>query len=171
VATSLLQIGRIVKRHGVRGELRVLPYNPDSTVLELLPEVVLQAPNGGCDARRILSARRHKHFVLVRFEGVDSAEDADAFIGCTVSLPRAKLPPAREGEVYYHDLIGCAVRTEAGEDLGHVFEVFATGSNDVCVVRGGGVEHLIPMIADVVVDLDIERRQLVIRVLPGLLDP
>jgi 16S rRNA processing protein RimM len=170
VTTSLIQIGRIVNRHGVRGELRVLPHNPESTALDLLPEVVIETSDGRIDNRRVLSARRHKRFVLVRLDGVGTADEAEAMIGRTVSLHAADLPPAGAGEIYYHELVGCAVVTEAGEELGRVCEVFATGSNDVCVVRQGETEHLIPLIADVVVELSTERRQLVIRPLPGLLD-
>jgi len=170
MTTSLIQIGRIVNRHGVRGELRILPHNPNSTALDLLPEVVLQTADGACETRRVLSARRHKRFVLVHLEDVGTANDAEALIGRTVSLRTADLPPPGTGEVYYRDLIGCTVCTETGEDLGCVAEIFETGSNDVCVVRRGATEHLIPLVADVVVELSVERRQIVIRPLPGLLD-
>jgi 16S rRNA processing protein RimM len=170
VTTSLIQIGRIVNRHGVQGELRVLPHNPNSTALDRLPEVVLETADGASETRRVLSARRHKRFVLVRLADVETANEAEALIGRTVHICRADLPPPGTGEVYHQDLIGCTVCTETGEDLGCVVEIFETGSNDVCIVRQGTSEHLIPLIGDVVVEMSVEQRRIVIRPLPGLLD-
>jgi 16S rRNA processing protein RimM len=170
VTTPLIQIGRIVNRHGVRGELRILPHNPNSTALDLLPEVVIETAAGASEIRRVLSARRHKRFVLVHLEDVGTANEAESLIGRTVSVRREDLPPPDAGEVYCHDLIGCAVCTEGGEDLGCVEEMLETGSNHVCVVRQGATEHLIPLVADVVVELSVEQRRIVIRPLPGLLD-
>jgi 16S rRNA processing protein RimM len=86
-------------------------------------------------------------------------------------VPAADLPAPAPGEYYHADLIGCAVRTETGEEIGVVEEVLTTASNDVCIVRARGREHLIPLVADVVVDVDPSRRAIVIRPLPGLLDP
>jgi len=170
VTTPLIQIGRIVNRHGVRGELRILPHNPSSTALDLLPEVVLEDAEGACETRRVLSARRHKRFILVHLANVGTANEAEALIGRTVSARREDLPSLDAGEIYFHDLIGCVVHTEAGENLGRVEEVFDTGSNQVCVVRQGATEHLIPLVADVVAELSVEERRIVIHALPGLLD-
>ena len=72
--------------------------------------------------------------------------------------------------MYHADLIGCAVRTTAGESLGTVQEMIVTGSNDVCVVRGGGREVLVPLVADVIASLDTEARTIIVHPLPGLLE-
>jgi 16S rRNA processing protein RimM len=167
---ALVEVGRIVNRHGVRGELRILPHNPASTILDALPPVVLRAPDGTCTAARLVAVRRHKRFVLARVAGVESVEAADALRGHAVCVGRDRLPPAGPDEVYHVDLIGCAVRTEDGTALGTVREVLSLASNDVCVVQGAR-EYLIPLIADVVVHLDPAAGELIIRPLPGLLDP
>jgi 16S rRNA processing protein RimM len=86
-------------------------------------------------------------------------------------MPRADLPSAGPAEAYHADLIGCAVRTTAGEALGTVEELILTGSNDVCVVRGGGREVLIPLVADVIAVLDTGARTIVVHPLPGLIEP
>jgi len=149
----------------------VLLHNPTSTTLDQLPEVLLSFPDGVEEPRKLLSARRHKNFVLVKFDGVLTVNEAEALVGCTVSVGSDDLPSLGRGEVYCRDLVGCAVQTEDGRDLGSVCEVFATGSNDVCVVRQGETEHLIPLIEDVVVRLDVSKGEMIIRPLPGLLDP
>jgi 16S rRNA processing protein RimM len=171
VPTPLIEIGRIVNRHGVRGELRLLLHNPDSAAFDQLPDVLLRFPDGSHQYRRVSSVRRHQRFLLVKFDGVCTADDAETLRGCTVSLATDNLPPLGPQEVYYQDLVGCVVRVEDGQELGSVCEVFPTGSNDVCVVREGEREHLIPLIEDVVVRLNVSRGEIIIRLLPGLLDP
>lgn len=167
---DLVELGRIVNRHGLRGEVRVLPHNPESGAVLALPSLLLTRDDGTVERRRVLASRPHKHFVLVTLEGVATANDAEALMGCGVAVPRADLPPAGPAAVYHIDLIGCEVRTTAGETLGTVREVIVTGSNDVCVVRGGGREVLIPLVADVIASLDTAARTIVVHPLPGLLE-
>jgi 16S rRNA processing protein RimM len=168
---GLIELGRIVNLHGVRGEVRVLPYNPDSDLLQRVRSVILSAPNATQEQHAIVGARPHKRFVLLRLRGIDSASDAERLIGRAVCIPAADLPAPGPGEHYHHDLIGCAVRTDRGEDVGVVEEMMAMASNDVCVVRGRGREHLIPLVADVVAEIDVAARVIVIHPIPGLLDP
>ena len=100
-----------------------------------------------------------------------TANDAEALIGCRIVVPRAALPAAGPRAVYHVDLIGCAVRTTGGEWLGTVRELIVTGSNDVCVVRDTQREFLIPLVADVIAEVDTTARMIVVHPLPGLLDP
>jgi 16S rRNA processing protein RimM len=169
-AVPWVEIGRIVNRHGLRGEVRMLPHNPSSSSASWLDSIQL-VDAGSTAERRVLAARRHKSFILLQLEGVTSADDAEALIGSTVCVRREELPELAPGEAYYRDVLGCAVSTEGGEALGTVREVIPTGSNDVCVVDGNGREYLIPLIADAIALLDVERRVIVVRALPGLLDP
>jgi 16S rRNA processing protein RimM len=150
--------------------VRVLPHNPESSVVLEIPAVILTRADGSTHSRRVLAGRPHKRFALLQLEGVATAEDAEALVGCTVSVPRAQLPPPGPAAVYHVDLLGCAVRTTAGEALGTVAELIVTGSNDVCVVRGDGREHLIPLVADVIAEIDTRARTIVVHPLPGLLD-
>jgi 16S rRNA processing protein RimM len=168
---ELIELGRIVNRHGIRGEVRVLPHNPDSDAVLELPDVVLIGADGAIERRAVLASRRHKQFVLLRLADVATANDAEALVGRCVAMPRDRLPPVGPAQVYHVDLIGCAVRTTAGEALGIVEELIVTGSNDVCVVRGAGREVLIPLVADVIAALDTSARTIVVHPLPGLLDP
>ena len=159
----------------MRGEVRLLPYNPESATLSEVERVALVGQGGEAQWVRIVGRRPHKKYLLLRFENVVSAEDADRLIGRSVAVPRDQLPELDEGEVYHIDLIGCAVETESGDLLGRVEEIMQTGSNDVLVVRdrghGAARESLIPVIDDVVVDIDVAAARIVIRVVPGLLGP
>jgi 16S rRNA processing protein RimM len=166
-----VELGRIVAPHGIRGEVRVLLYNPESaTVVELSTLTLLRA-DGTREQRRVLSGRPHKQFALLQLDGVVTANDAEALIGCRVVVPRAALPAAGPRAVYHVDLIGCTVRTTGGEPLGTVRELIVTGSNDVCVVRDTHREFLIPFVADVIAEVDTTARTIVVHPVPGLLDP
>jgi 16S rRNA processing protein RimM len=168
---AVVELGRIVGRHGIRGDVRVLLHNPDSTALVGVTEIWL-ARAGHVERRRLLSLRPHKRVLLAQLEGVDTANAAEALVGSTVGVLRDALPRLAPGQVYYVELIGCPVVTEAGTPLGTVTRVFPTGSNDVCEVTGAAREYLIPLIADVVVRLEVAspERVLIIRPIPGLLD-
>ncbi len=168
---DLVDMGKLVRRHGIRGEIRMLPYNPDSPALFGIDEIALRDGAGPVQWFRITGRRPHKSFVLLRFEGVDTAEKADELIGRMAMLRRDQLPELEVGEVYHCDLIGRTVATEAGDRLGVVREILPTGSNDVLIVAregaGAGREYLIPWIDDIVIDTADE---IVIRPMPGLLD-
>jgi 16S rRNA processing protein RimM len=164
-------LGQIVNRHGIRGELRLRLHNPRSTAVRHLDSVVLVRADGTSEPRRLVAVRPHKQFLLLQLDGVATADDAEALIGCRVAVPRAVLPAPEPASVYHVDLVGCDVRTTDGVVLGSVCEVLVTGSNDVCVVRGTGREYLIPLVADVIATLDTGARAIVVHPLPGLLDP
>jgi 16S rRNA processing protein RimM len=94
--------------------------------------------------------------VVARLDGVDDRDAATALVGTEIWVPRDALPKPRQGEYYWADLEGLAVRTVDGVDLGRVSHLFATGANDVMVVQGGR-ERLIPFVPGrqvVKVDLD-----------------
>ncbi|HVN85324.1 MAG TPA: ribosome maturation factor RimM [Candidatus Binatia bacterium] len=166
---GLCRIGTIVNTHGVAGELRVLPYNPDSSSMQPGQEITLCWPERS-QRVRVRSVRPHKRFRLIQLEGCDSATRAETLVGAEVAVDADTLPPAGPNEVYHHDLIGARVCTDDGRELGVIEELLVTGSNDVCVVRGDSGEHLIPLIEDVVRTIDLVNRRLVITPLPGLLD-
>lgn len=166
---DLVAVGRIVTTHGLRGEVRVHLFNPDSTTLRAGSEIVLQR-GGEQSLHRIQAARPHKRVVLVTLEGCESIAIARTLVGSEVCVVKSQLPPAGPGEAYHFELLGMRVVTTRGEDLGMIVEILSLASNDVCVVRRGEHEHLIPMIADVVKEIDRQHCRLVIEPLPGLLD-
>jgi len=148
----------------------MLPHNPESTTLAEVEWVVVESRGGSRERRRLVGVRPHKRFRLLRFEGVRSVDAAEALVGARVYVRGDQLPPAGPGEVYHADLIGCMVRTVSGDELGTIREVLSTPGNDVCVVRDAAREVLVPLIADVIAELDIERRLVLVRPVPGLLD-
>ncbi|OSM01961.1 putative Ribosome maturation factor rimM [Magnetofaba australis IT-1] len=94
---------------------------------------------------------------------------AEALYGARLEVARADLPAPDEDEVYWLDLIGCAVvDADSGANLGVVADMMSTGANDVIVVNGPDGERLLPYIADVVIEADMETRTVRVRPLPGM---
>lgn len=170
---SLIRIGRIAGVHGLRGALRYRPDYPESESIFAVERIFLAASEDGLDAReyRIIETAPHtRGTARVMLEGVTDANLAEALIGNKVFADEADLPPPEENEFYYRDVIGCEVFLTDGTRLGVVEEIIATGANDVFVVRDGAKEVLVPSIEDVVKEIDLASKRVVIDPIPGLLD-
>lgn len=166
---TLIVLGHVVGPHATRGELRLRPFNPDSTTLRVGSTIVLRHGQES-EERRVTAIRRHKHYVLVMLQGCDSMNAAEALKGREVCVRETDLPDIGPDEIYHYALIGMTVTTTAGADIGIVAEVMSTPSNDICIVRGAEREYLIPLVANIVKEIDREGRRLVIDPVPGLLD-
>jgi len=166
---AMVELGKIVNTHGIRGELRMLPYNPLTEAIVAGVEIGLRRGDRR-QTVRVRATRPHKNFLLLTLDGVHSMSAAEELLGSEVELPADSLPPPDEGEVYHFQLIGLEVVTTAGERVGVVEEMFATAANDVCVVRHAGREFLIPYIDQIIRQVDLEAGKLIIEPMPGLLD-
>ena len=159
----------------MHGALRVRPDNPLSDTLEHVGRVFVEAPDdGGGGAPReyrvAWAQRLNRTTIRLTLEGLDDPAAADALRGSTVAVALADLPARAPGEFYYYEAVGCAVTTTDGRRLGVIEEVFATGANDVWVVRDGAAEVLVPVIDNVVKSIDLDGRMMVVEAVPGLLD-
>jgi 16S rRNA processing protein RimM len=166
----LLRIGQVARPHGIRGAIRVALDNPESTSLETIKQLFIESGTGPRGYALKSATRLGRNAVRLELEGLDSCDAADNLRGATVMVATADLPPASTGEFYNFHAIGCEVRTLEGRCLGIVAEIFATGANDVLVVREGSAEVLVPLIDDVVKQMDFDRQVITIDAIPGLLD-
>jgi 16S rRNA processing protein RimM len=90
--------------------------------------------------------------------------------GASVMVSTSFLPPTTAREFYYFQTVGCEMVTTAGIPVGVIKEVFSNGANDVWVVRERAAEYLVPVIEDVVKNIDLAARRVTIEAVPGLLD-
>ena len=161
-------VGRITRPHGVRGEVAVL-------VISEVPERFRDGATVWTESGRALTvsaSRSHGDRLLVRFEGLGDREQADALRGTLLVVPESASPELPEGSWWDHQIVGCAVETDAGRALGAVRDVIHTPANDVwSVVDAAETETLIPVIADVIVEVDVAGRRIVAREVPGLTAP
>lgn len=113
-------------------------------------------------------ARPHKSGLAVKLKGVGSRSEAEALRGRLLEIPENELEPLAEDEYYRFQLIGMAVVDGDGRELGRLEEILPTGSNDVYVVRGPAGELLLPATDEVVKDVDVAGRRMVVELIDGL---
>jgi 16S rRNA processing protein RimM len=171
-------VGRLVAGHGVRGLARVKPFNPTSPTLSTCERIWLaHAPSGRRASFRIRENRRHKGHFLLAFEGIDSLNDLEPWIGSSVEADAEHVPPPGDGEIYHFEAVGLEIRTVAGEVLGRVADVMSLPAQDVWVVHRPAsdgerpLEVLLPAAQPIVVEVDLAGRFAVVDPPPGLIDP
>lgn len=148
-------VGRVEGAYGIKGWVRVRSFtDPPANILDYHPWQ-LRLQQGAREYER-LETRQHGKGYVARLAGVADRDAAAALAGVEIEVPRDCLGPTGEGEYYWSDLLGLAVVTAAGQHLGQVENMMATGANDVMVVAGDR-RHLIPFVHGSVVravDLD-----------------
>ncbi len=160
-------IGRILRPHGVRGEVVVevmtdFPSRFDSLQLAYLGDAAHAEPCG------VVNSRRHGDRVILSFEGYSDRTSAEALRELLVQIPVEEVRPLPEGEYYPYQLVGLDVVTLDGEDLGRISDVLFASANDVYVVNGPRGEILLPAISQVIRQVDLSAGRVVVELIPGL---
>jgi len=166
----LVPLGRLVNTHGVRGELRFLPFSFPCHTLHPGLTVFLQDEDGQIHECTIEGVRPRAPFVLLKLAGVDSIDHAETLREKVVAVEETVLPPLKDGEFYYYQVVGLRVRTTKETEVGEIVQVFFSGGHDVWVVRQGKKEYLIPVTEEIVRSIDLPGRQAIIEPLAGLLE-
>jgi 16S rRNA processing protein RimM len=162
-----LVVGQVSKPHGVRGDVRVVPHTDDPERFTWLEEVYIS--DAESPAIGVEYARFHKDWVLLKLVGYDDRNAAENLRGQLLLIREDQAIPLEENEYFLFQLIGLTVVGEDGEHLGELVEVLETGANNVFVVRGRRGEILIPDTTEVVREIDFDRGQIIVHLLPGLL--
>lgn len=168
---NMYEIGKIVNTHGVQGEVRVIRITDFEERFSVGSTVYLVKNNEEPIPLIILRHRKHKKFDLLKFEGLNNINDVLHFKDSLLKIKEEQLTELPEGEYYHHEIVGCDMFTIEGDKLGVITEVLVPGANDVFVVKQpSGKEVLIPFIDDVVKNIDVENKKIIIEVMKGLLD-
>jgi 16S rRNA processing protein RimM len=170
--TKWFNVGKIVNTHGIRGEVKVISSTdfPDERYAKGNTLYIFSPTSSEPVEVKITSHRVHKNFDMLAFEGYSNVNDVEKFKGSVLKISEDQLTDLEEGEFYYHEIIGCIVFSEEGEEIGKIKEIISTGANDVWVIaRKGEKDGLIPYIEDVVKDIDIENKKITIHIMEGLL--
>lgn len=156
--TDLVAVGRVADAYGVRGWVRVEPYNdPTDSILQACKRWWL--PDGRSLA--VEGARQHGTSIVAKPLGVEDRDAALALRGLELRASRADFPAAGAGEFYWVDLIACQVVNREGVDLGLVGSVVDHGAHAILVVRDQAeVERLIPFVESYVDTVDLARRRI-----------
>ena len=164
---DLLEVGKIINTHGLRGEVKVIPWTDTPDVFEDLETVYLK----NNDALTISSVKYQKNNLIVKFKELGDINEAEKLKNQVLYAERSALVELPEGVYYIADLIGLSVRKETGEEVGKIKDVLQTGANDIYVVaREGAKDLLVPVIPNVVLSVDIDGGEVTVSLPDGLED-
>jgi 16S rRNA processing protein RimM len=167
---KLIEIGKIVRSQGLKGRVKVLSFLQSQDVLELVSSLYVGAKETDAVCYVLNGVQQGNGFLILKFEGIDSRNDADRLKGQQVWMVAEGMAPLAENEYYWSDIIGLKVVTEDNEHLGRIEAVFPTGSNDVYVCRNEDREILLPAIEQVIRRIDPEKGVMVVRLCKGLIE-
>ena len=153
-------MGRVRAPHGLKGWIKIQPFTQELEGLLNYPEWWLGG-EGQWQQHRISESAVHGSMVVARLEGFTDRDAAAGLRGRDVAVPRAAMPENREGEFYWNDLLGIEVAQRNSAKLGLVTRILETGANTVLVVQGDK-EFLVPFIHDVIVNVDLKARKLIV---------
>ena len=164
-----LEIGQIVNTFGIKGMVKVKPFTDDIRRFDELKTVYVEKNNNQTEYE-IEEVKYHKDMVLIKFKGIDKVEQAEMLRNSYLTVSRDSVEKLEEGRYYIVDLLGLEVYTDEQALLGTLEDIFNTGSNDIYVVKDKqGKQILLPAIQDVIKQIDIENKKIIVHLLPGLI--
>ena len=164
-----LEIGQIVNTFGIKGMVKVKPFTDDIRRFDKLKTVYVEK-NGNQTEYQIEQVKYHKDMVLIKFKGIDKIEQAELLRNSYLTISRDSVEELEEGRYYIVDLLESEVYTDEQILLGILKDIFNTGSNDIYVVKNKqGKEILLPSIPDVIKEIDVENKKIIVHLLPGLI--
>lgn len=179
---KMLRVGVISSTHGIKGEVKVYPTTDEPKRFGTLKKVYLDYCKQGikgikerkCIMLEISNVRYFKQFVILKFKGIDDINDVEAYKGMDLYVTREDALPLEDGEYYICDLIGLQVIDDTGREVGVLTDVLQTGANDVYVVQAnaefGSKELLFPVIDECILDVDMDKREVKVHIMEGLLE-
>lgn len=161
-----LEAGKIVTTHGIRGEVKIMPYTDTPELLCEFDRLFIGKEKAEIYIDR---ARVAKNMVIAKIEGIDTVEAAEKYRNKVLFMHRDDLE-LDEDTYFIQDLIDMEVKdVDSGFVYGKITDVLQNGANDVYVIKGDR-EYLVPAIPDVVISTDIDSNIMLIRPLEGLFD-
>jgi 16S rRNA processing protein RimM len=166
----IVTLGEITKPQGLKGEVRVNLFGGSVDVLEQLRTVSLVREGAPNQSLSVESVRTQGRVVILKFAEVADRTAAEDLVGAELQVPATEIPELPSGEYYTFELEGLEVVTEAGDRLGVLEEVLDLPAHDVYLVREGDREILLPATEEVVKEVDLDRRRMVVHLIEGLVE-
>lgn len=167
---QVLLIGKVVRPHGLKGVLRIDSFAESPDTLMKAAEVFVEGASGKTVKHGVISITPAKKCFLLHLEGLDCLEKAESYRGGSIYIKRSALGARRDDEYFWHEIIGLPVYLDTGRRIGIVREIFPAPGHDIYVVEEGEKEILIPAVHEVVKEVDLEKKRVVITEMEGLLD-
>ena len=164
-----IALGDIVATHGVAGWVRLRLFNPEGPTLYSSAQVELTRGESQ-HTLAVEQAKPHRGFALVKLQGIADMDAARGLVGYRLSVPAERLAPLGSSEFYHAEVVGFAVVDTEGRRIGTVDRIWAKPGSDLLVVAGPEREHLVPAVREVIRQIDVVERTIVIDPPDGLLD-
>ncbi|MEP1035324.1 ribosome maturation factor RimM [Ekhidna sp.] len=162
------QLGEVIKTHGLSGEVNISLEVDFPDEYQNLESVFLEQ-QGKLIPFFIDTIQINKDKALVKFEDIDSIDEAKSIVKSKLYLPLSTLPELENGQYYFHDLVDCEVFEEDSK-LGVVKEVIDLNGNQLLVIDSNGKEILIPLKDEILTVVDIQAKKVTVSLPDGLLD-
>lgn len=163
-----LEIGQIVNTQGLKGEIKIYPFTSDITRFDDLKKIYIDI-NNNKEKVNIEKIRYQKNMVIAKLEGLNDINDVEKFKGKYIFIDEEDRLELPENTYYISDLFGCEVLCD-NVLIGKIADIFSTKSNDVYVIKStDGKEILIPAIKDVISNVDVKSKKVIINNIEGLL--
>ena len=169
LADYCVQVGAVLSPHGICGEVKVRCLSGVPERMHTLGDVCVHPSSGAAFLTRVTRVRQvpHKPVYILKLDGVDDRNRAEELAGAEITVRASDTPALPDDTYFVSDILGMAIVTDDGRELGRIVDVLKTGANDVYMTDQ---DILIPATAEVVMDVDIASNRMLIKPLPGLLD-
>lgn len=164
-----LEVGKIVNTHGLKGEVKVVPWTDSPETFEDIDCVYIKKKTG--DIRlNIENMKYQKNNIILKFKEISKIEEAEPLKNKTLFAERDALGELPEGVYYIADIIGLKAVDTDGKLIGTVSDIFNTGSNDIYEIKREGMKNLLLPDIDDVITVELENERVVVRIPKGLED-
>ncbi len=166
---QLMEIGQIVNTYGIKGFVKVVPFTDDVSRFEDLETVYLQTKNS-LETAEIQEVKYVKNMVLLKLKGIDDINVAQKYRNAYLKIDRKNAVKLPEDTYFIVDLLDMEVYTDDEKYLGKISDVYPTGSNDIYVVKNEeGKQIVLPAISQVIKNVDIQNKKMLVHLLDGLI--
>ncbi len=170
LSENLILVGKVIRPHGLEGSLRIRSYAQSLESFLYAGSVFLKSKKDETLECKVSSIKPHKSSFLIQLQGLQSLEQAERYRGAGIFIRKDLLTQKSEEEYFWFELIGLEVFLNSGRYLGKLTDIIPTGSNDIYVVKEGGKEILLPAIHEVIDEIDLENKRIIVSHMEGLLD-
>jgi 16S rRNA processing protein RimM len=166
----LITVGRILRPHGLRGDVKVDPSTDWPDRFAELRTLCVVMPVRPGKWIKIEQVRIQQGDVILKLSGFENRSQADTLRGAELCTRENELPFLPEGHYYIHDLVGMNVKTVPGEKIGSVVDVIQMPAQDIYIVDVHGREAMIPAVKEFVKRIDLQKKEIIIDPIEGLID-
>jgi 16S rRNA processing protein RimM len=159
---NLVEMGYIANAFGIQGWVKIKVTTEFSDSLDEYSVIYLKMPNGSVVSKKIETSFVRDDIYHAKFSGINDRDSAFALRGAVVAVDRAEFPNLDDDEYYWVDLLGLTVVNLDNDNLGTVTSLMETGANDVLVVKSDDKQHLIPFVAQYIIEVKQAEKQIIV---------